>query len=177
MSVGYRVVVEPLRVADRHVAASDRVQIALQLLPILGATTMAELLLAALKGAGFSPTKDGGVEKELRPGLVVVVDKDATTVTVTMEAERTVQGTGRSEAAAAQAADRAKAQAAASVQRDATTALATAEADVRAALDAVIQQVYVAALEEKAKSLGQVESMVKNEAPDGSLEVTIKIRT
>lgn len=176
MSRGYRVVVEPLSTANKSVSAEDELCIDVALLPILADNSMRDLLKDQLKNDGWKPTSDGGLEKNLRPGLTATLSPDGTSVTITMTAERTVSGSGRSEAAAAQAAAAAAAAAEAGVKRDATTALASAEADVRASLETAIQAVYVDALEQKAKSMGQVESIERGVAADGSLEITIKVR-
>ncbi len=176
MSRGYRVVVEPLSTANQHVTASDELCIDVSLLPILGADAMRALLINELTSIGWQQTADGGREKTIRPGLVATLSADGTTVTIAMTAEKDVAGSGRSDAEAKVAAAANAEQATAHVKRAATTALASAEADVRAALEAAIQKVYVDALEQKAKSMGQVESIERGTSADGSLEITIKVR-
>lgn len=181
MSRGYRVVVEPLSTANQNVSASDELCIDVSLLPILAPDTMRDLLKEQLQSAGWTQTSDGGREKTLRPHgstgeLVATLSADGSTVTISMTTEEAVTGVGRSDAdAKANAAANAQ-NAAPQVKREATTTLASAEADVRAVLEAAIQKVYVDALEQKAKSMGQVESIERGTAADGSLEITIKVR-
>ncbi len=177
MSRGYRVVVEPLSTAQRQVSASDELCVDVALLPILGEDAMRELLRQELAKEGWQPGADGSREKILKPGLVATLARDGTRVSVSMTAERQVGGSGSSQSAAEHAAAAAAAAASAAVKRQATTTLAKAEGDVRAGLEAAIQRVYLEALQRKARSLGQVESVVRGEAADGSIEITIKVRT
>jgi hypothetical protein len=176
MSRGYRVVVEPLSTASKHVSASDALCIDVALLPILSPEDMRALLQQQLSQEGWQQAADGGREKVIRPGLVATLSADGSTVTIAMTAERDVGGSGRSDAAAKAAAEKNAAAAEAAIKREATTALAAAEADVRAALEQAIQKVDVDALEQKARSMGQVESIERGTAADGSLEITIKVR-
>jgi len=176
MSRGYRVAVEPLSTAHTSVSAEDELCVDVSLLPILGDNVMKELLKAELEKEGWRQTADGGREKTLRPGLTATLSADGSTVTLQMTAEKTVGGTGRTDAAAQAAAEKNAAAAAAAVKREATTKLASAEADVRASLEAAIQKVYIEDLEQKARSMGQVESIERGVAADGSLEITIKVR-
>lgn len=176
MSRGYRVVVEPLSTALRNVSASDELCVDIALLPILGEDAMRELLKEELSKDGWKQTADGSREKTLKPGLTATLSKDGTTVTIAMTAERKVGGSGPSQSAAEQAAAANAVAASADVKRQATTTLAQAEGDVRAGLEAAIQRVYLEALQQKARSMGQVESVVRGEAADGSVEITIKVR-
>lgn len=176
MSRGYRVVVEPLSTANQHVSASDELCIDVSLLPILPPEVMHDLLKEELEKDGWKQTADGGREKTIRPGLVATLAADGSTVTISMTAERDVGGSGRSDAEAKEAAKKNASAAEAAVRREATTALASAEADVRAGLEKSIQKVYIDALEQKAKSMGQVESIERGQSADGSLEITIKVR-
>lgn len=176
MSRGYRVVVEPLSTANKHVSASDELCVDVSLLPILPPEEMHDILKAELEKDGWKQTADGGREKTIRPGLKATLAADGSTVTISMTAERDVGGSGRTEADAKAAAQKNAEAAAAAVKREATTALASAEADVRAALEKAIQKVYIDALEKKAKSMGQVESIERGTSADGSMEITIKVR-
>ena len=176
MSRGYRVVVEPLSTAQQKVSSSDELCVDVALLPILSPQQMTDLLKDALDDDGWTLTADGGRQKTLRPGLVATLSADGSSITVSMTAERSVGGTGRSDAEAQQNAAQNATAASSAVKREATTTLAAAEADVRAALEKAIQQVYVEALEQKAQSMGQVESIERGTSADGSLEITIKVR-
>ena len=177
MSRGYRVIMDPLTVARTNVSASDELCIEVSLLPVLGEERMRDLVREALASEGWAACNDGGLEKTVAPGLVATLSADGKTVTVSMTQEREVTGAAvnatQAEQLAQQNAERAKD----SIRRAATTALAKAEGDVRAALDATIQRVYVKALEEKARSMGQLESMEQTVGADGTVEIVLKIRT
>jgi hypothetical protein len=177
MSRGYRVSMEPLKVAHTNVAASDELCIQVSLLPILGADRMRELVREALGAEGWTTTDDGGLGKAVAPGLTATLSADGTSVTVSMTAQRAVSGSAANAAEAERAAQHNAALATDEVRRVATMALAKAEGDVRASLDATIQRVYVAALEEKARSMGQLQSMERSESADGTVEIVLKIRT
>ena len=171
MSRGYRVSMEPLKVAHTNVAASDELCIQVSLLPILGADRMRELVREALGAEGWTTTDDGGLGKAVAPGLTATLSADGTSVTVSMTAQRAVSGSAANAAEAERAAQHNAALATDEVRRVATMALAKAEGDVRASLDATIQRVYVAALEEK------LQSMERSESADGTVEIVLKIRT
>jgi uncharacterized protein YaiL (DUF2058 family) len=97
-------------------------------------------------------------------------------VSVVQTSSVEVTGAARTGAEAARLAKENAARAESSVKRQATTTLAKAEGDVRAALDDVIQRVYVSALEEKARSMGELQSMERHEGSDGTVEVVLKVR-
>ncbi len=176
MSRAYRVEVVPLHTARADVEQSDRVCIDVALLPILGDAPMRQMLLDELEKDGWTETPDGGRTKQVGDGLVATIGADGRTVTVTMTAQRTVSGGGDTPADASRAAATAAAAAAVDVKRVATTQLSGAEGDVRAAVESAVQRVYVEALQQKARTLGQVESMQRREGDDGSVEITIKVR-
>jgi hypothetical protein len=176
VSRAYRVEVVPLHTARTDVVQSDQLCIDVALLPILGDEPMRQMLLHELENDGWTKADDGGRTKDLGDGLVAAIDAAGRTVTLTMTTERTVAGGGDTEAAANAAANAAAANAAADVKRAATTRLARAEGDVRAAVEAAVQRVYVEALQQKARTLGHIESMQRNEGDDGSVEITIKVR-
>jgi hypothetical protein len=177
MSRGYRVMVEPLVQATRNVSASDEVCIQIALLPILGESRMRELVKDALRQDGWTDDGQGGLTRSMGDGLKATLDKDGSTVTVTQTQSQTVTGASRNANEAARLAEENAARAKDSVKRAATTALGRVEGDVRAALDAAVQRVYVTALEEKARSLGQLQSMERIEGADGTVEVVLKVRT
>jgi len=176
VSRAYRVEVVPLHSARADVEQSDTVCVDVALLPILGEQPMRQLLLDELGRDGWTPTDDGGRQKDWGDGMVATVGADGRSVTVTATQQRAVGGGGATQAAAeANAAHNAQ-RAAVDVKREATERLARAEGDVRAAVEAAVQRVYVEALQQKARALGYVESMQRHEGADGSVEITIKVR-
>jgi hypothetical protein len=175
MSRGYRIAL-PLEVARGNVKGADTLSLAIELMPIVGEAEMKDALTRALKDAGWTDGNAGTLVKNVADGVVAEVDAARTQVTLRSTAERTLTATARTSQDARKALADQSEKAAAQVQREATTQLARAEAGARAELDAAIQRTYVEALKQKARSLGQVESVVEGTAPDGSLEVTIKVR-
>jgi hypothetical protein len=169
--------VEPLVQATRQVSASDEVCIQIALLPILGDARMRELVKDTLRKDGWKDDGAGGLSKDVGDGLRATLDKDGVSVTVAQTKAQTVTGSSRNANQAEHIAEENAARAKDAVKRAATTALGRSEGDVRAALDAAIQRVYVTALEEKARSMGQLESMERIEGADGTVEVVLKIRT
>lgn len=176
MSRGYRVVMEPLQQAKATASGSDELCIQVSLLPVLGDDRMRELLQAALRQDGWQGRKDGSLTKSIGQGLQATLSPDGRNVSVVQTSTVEVTGAARTEAEAARQAKENAARAEHSVKRQATTTLAKAEGDVRAALDAVIQRVYVTALEEKARSMGELQSMERHEGSDGTVEVVLKIK-
>jgi hypothetical protein len=176
VSRAYHVAVAPLATARADVQQQDHVCIEVGLLPILGEDTMRQLLLAELGRDGWTATPDGGRAWTSPDGLTATMAPDGRTITLTMTAARAVSAAARTQQEA-DAAVHARADAAAAVvRREATVALGRAEGDVRAAVDAALQRVYVEALQQKARSLGQIESMQRSESADGSVELTIRVR-
>ena len=96
------------------------------------------------------------------------------TARATVAREVTARGTTEAEAQAKLG----RAQEAASKELDKKVAerLDAAEGEVRAAVQAALQKVYVEALQRKAASLGEIESMQEVRGADGELELTIKVR-
>lgn len=176
MSRGYRVVMEPLAQAKATASASDELCIQVSLLPVMGEDRMRELLQAALRDDGWQTETNGETVKNLGHGLQARLAPDGKSVTVVQTSAVEVAGAARTEAEAARLAKENAARAEQAVKRQATTTLAKAEGDVRAALDAVIQRVYVTALEEKARSMGDLQSMERHEGADGTIEVVLKIK-
>jgi hypothetical protein len=171
----------------RIVHVEDGVQAPIELLPILAPERMADLLAAELAALGFE--REGNVSRRVSDdGTSVEVDLIAGTVTVkvTAEAEVKEQTSGRRDAGADQEAtakrldaelareleervdDRTEA-----LRRKATARLEARLADLRAELDGAVGRATVGALEEKARSLGEVESIVTDEA--GNVTIAVKL--
>jgi hypothetical protein len=175
MSRGYRIQL-PLEVARGTVTGEDELCVALDLMPILPEQEMGALVDEELKRRGWKKNKEGELVKELENGATATLGADRKTVTVSMQTERTVTGSGTTKQEADAAVRRAQDEAAAQTKLDATKALTKLEPGVRGELDDVVQRVYVEALKKKAASMGQVESMEESKGADGSLEITIKVK-
>jgi hypothetical protein len=179
MSRGYRIRVPAPQVVHHDTATAtgtDELCIEVGLLPILGVPEMCDLLREALAEAGWIRAADGTLRRSLGDGLEAELEPDASRITVSAVTRSEVEGSGATRDEAARvAAVRAEA-AKTTVTRQSTARLARAEADVRATLEEVVQRVYVQALEKKARSMGDIQSIHHGTAVDGTVEVTIKIR-
>lgn len=188
MSRAYRIQVS--EGVQRVVHVEDGVQGSIDVLPILAPERMAELLAAELEKRGYVRTEQAGelvlvkvgddnvtVEVNVRTGTVTVSIAEEVQVDVTTTATGTAESV---EAARQQAQQRAKQQLEAAVaplreaaRRDATARLEAELAELRPELDAAVNAATADALVEKARELGDIES-IEGSAADGNL--TIKVR-
>jgi uncharacterized protein YdbL (DUF1318 family) len=184
MSRAYRISVKES--LSRHVQVDDGVCSTLELLPILPADRMRELLGHELEERGFARDGNTATRKE-KGDIVVSVDLSTGEVSVTAEghaelhlnAERTAvvdaPNADRERAlrdVAKQALEReAKAEEEA-LRRKVTEQLEGALRDIKGELDAVVTRVTGSALKQRAAELGQVEEV--HEEANGNL--TIKVR-
>ena len=171
----------------RTIHVEDGVASPLEMLPILPAAQMAELLAKELLALGF--VRDGGTCKRTEAdGTEVTVDLEAATIAVKLAAgaqidesiERTVRVDVEREAVVeadlrdrmvreldARVADKADA-----LRRVVTAQLEAKIAELKVELDRAIGRATVGALTEKAAQLGQIESTHEDEAGN----VTIRVR-
>lgn len=177
MSRVYRIAVSES--LSRIVHLEDGVQTRLELLPILPTERMAAILADNLAERGF--TVEGDVAtRATGDGLSVAIDLRAGTVTVSLAEERQIEteatGTGdNAENARADAAGRAARKAdrvAEQARQELTERLERQLRDLKAELDRVGNDVTARALEERARQLGEIEAIHRDE--DGSM--TIKVR-
>ena len=175
---------------QRIVHVEDGVQGTIDVLPILAPERMAELLATELEKRGYTRTDQDGelvlvkvgegnvtVEVNVRTGTVTVSIAEEVQVNVSTTASGTAENI---EDARKQAEDRAMRQLEAAVvplqeaaRREATARLEAELAEVRPELDAVVNAATAEALVEKARELGDIES-IEGSAADGNL--TIKVR-
>jgi len=165
----------------RTIHVEDGVQSPLEMLPVLGAERMAELLATELEKRGF--TRDGNLARRTDPdGIEVTVDLAASTVSVKIGAgaklSEEVQRVGREgqeeelrEAAIGELERRLEAQTEA-LRREVTARLERKLADLRNELDGAIGRATVAALTERAAQLGKIEEVLADDAGN----VTIKVK-
>ena len=177
MSRGYRVrMPEPVwRNVTSHVESVDAIAMDVGLLEILPEAAMVELLRERLAEDGWQRGADGAMTRSFGE-VAVTLAPDGRSVTATAKVGRDVQVRGESEADAATRLARATKTAERDLTRAASKRLGAAEAEIRATLQAALQRVYVEALQRKAASMGQVESVHEGRGDDGELELTIKVR-
>ena len=187
MSRAYRIsVAETLR---RHVRVEDGVQSSLELLPLLPAGRMAELLCAELEQLGFE--REGQVVRRVdEDGTEVTVELETGAVTVRLASETDLElhrkGSGvtgdRGRMAEATAALRARVRQDLERQAEAeqeqlreqlTEQLERKLRDLQLELDGAVNRATAAALKEKAAQLGEIEE-ISEDAESGA--VTIRVR-
>lgn len=177
MSRGYRVrLPQPTwRDATTRVTSSDAMALDVGLLEILPEAAMVALLRERLAADGWSTAPDGAMTRSFGE-VEVELAADGRTITARVSVARELKVRASSEAEAAARLARATHSAEGTLSRVAAERLGAAEADIRAALQGALQKVYVEALQRKAASLGQIESVHEGHGADGELELTIKVR-
>lgn len=189
MSRAYRISVKES--LQRDIAASDEVCSDLEILEILPADQMADLLRGELKGRGFVETDDKLVRTE--NGITVTVDprsgeiavKSETANSIELKAERDDWGyddVGPGEQAIRlrlqeqlkQDLERRAAQQQAQLQNEATEKLEGHLDDIRKELSQAVNRVTAEALKRKAASLGQIKEMTED-PQSGSLTITVEV--
>jgi hypothetical protein len=177
MSRGYRVrVPEPTwRNTTTRVEQSDALALDVGMLSILSEGEMTEMLRERLVEDGWSREGDGSLRRSFGD-VSVELAPDGRTVTARASAGKDVTVKATSEVEANDKLARAAKSAERELTRAAAERLGAAEADIRAALQAALQKVYVEALQRKAAAMGQIESVHEGRGDDGELELTIKVR-
>ena len=176
--------------ATGTVHVEDLVSIGVKLLPILDLPSMRAVLRETLRAAGWTEEPDGALSKPF--GEVVarlLPDASAVEVRATVRAEITA----RAEVTVAQGDDAAEAEARAreeaekkvearrasaeeAARRETLARLAAEERAVREDLQRALNKTYRRALEERARAMGEVESVRESGDPSGSYEVTVVVR-
>ena len=188
MSRAYRIAVsETLR---RHVKVDDGVQTSVELLPILPADRMCDLLAAELEELGFE--RDGNTATRVEEdGTEVTVDLEQGTVTVRLSAEADLElsrkGSGsvydRRQAKNAQKQLRERLQGELERQADARTEELRQEVteklerklkDLQQEIDGAVNRSSAGALKEKAASLGEIEE-ISEDSETGSLTIRVRV--
>lgn len=188
MSRIYRVEIqEQLR---RHVKAEDGLRSRLELLPILPAPRLGELLGAELAARGFQVEAGRAVRKGA-DGVTVAVDLPSGEVSISVEAEREVELRTRQVGAVAEPEDRPEAEAqlrrraaqnlaeqeqaeVRALRREVTQVLEGKLKDLQAELDQSVNRVTAAALKERAAQLGTIQE-VHEDPTTGSLTIKVKV--
>lgn len=172
----------------RTIHVEDGVQSPLEMLPILDADRMGELLAAELEALGF--LRDGDTAKRTDPdGIEVTVDLRGATVSVKLGASANLQeaidrratvGVESRESAEVnlrddviRELDERLAEKTEALRREVTGKLERKLADLRNELDGAIGRATVAALTVRAGELGSVESVVSDEA--GNVTIRVKL--
>jgi hypothetical protein len=177
---------------DGVVHVEDRVVIGVRMLPVLPGDAMGATLREVLAEQGWAAQPDGTMTKGFG-GVTATLDAGATSVTVARVVDAEIKGSGAARAIVGDEADEKRAKAAAKeqaekaleAQRAKVTAkleaenaavLTREEPAVRAALQEALNRVYRRALEQRARQLGEVESIDERGDVRGGYEVTVVVK-
>ena len=155
MSRAYRV---PAYEASATIEAEDHLSMQLEMLDILPPGEMVRMLREELKQEGWKETSDGEVEAVVGDARArLSADGDRVTVERSEKNRVNVRGYNKDDVnkRLEQATTRAEDTAKKNVVRD----LLRVEPEVRESIQRALQRVYVEALKQKAKSMGDVESV------------------
>ncbi len=171
------------------VHVEDRVEIAVRMLPLLAGDAMGATLREVLAAQGWEAQVDGTMTRVFGE-VTASLDAGATTVTVRRAGEATVTASGsaavkdgdekkalaKANTAAEKALEQERKRAGAKLEADNAAALTREEPAVRAALQEALNRVYRRALEERARQLGEVESVDERGDVRGGYEVTVVVK-
>jgi len=177
---------------EAAVHVEDRVVIAVRMLPVLQGDAMGATLREVLREQGWEAQPDGTMTRVFE-GVTATLDAGATSVTVSRAADERVSAKGSAVVQEGDAADEARAksvaqeraekaleakqaQARAKLEAENAAALTREEPAVRAALQEALNRVYRRALEERARQLGEVESIDERGDVRGGYEVTVVVK-
>jgi hypothetical protein len=169
------------------------VHLEVKLLPLLGDARMKDMLRRTLREQGWTEDPDGGLSRDFNGATATLApDGGAVTLRVTNTTEvqaklqgsvaKTASNTEEREAvkelnAQAKAAlDRQREQARERLEREQIRVLAAAEPELRAKLQEALNRTYREALEERARELGELESLQERGDVKGDYEVTVVVR-
>lgn len=177
---------------EAKVHVEDRIAIPVRMLPVLQGDAMGATLREVLAAQGWEAQPDGSMTRVFG-GVTATLDAGATTVTLGRAVDATVTATGSATVVEGDAADEARAARAAealaerglAAQRARVTArleaenvavLTREEPTVRAELQEALNRVYRRALEQRARELGEVESIDERGDVRGGYEVTVVVK-
>lgn len=160
---------------SRTVTATDSLKIQLSLLGILPEEEMLSLLCEELEASGWNRDKKGEVSTQVGE-VRAELSKDGKEVTLSSSARTEVTARSTDKQSAENQLQSNANRAEESLKEQAMQRLAKVEPDIRAKLGEAVQRVYIKALQKKAASMGQVESVLENRNQDGEYEVTIKVK-
>lgn len=180
---------------DDEVSADDCIEIDIRLLPILDQKALEHLVREELEQRGWSKKEDGSLTKQFGEAIATLPAEGMTiTLGIASETEVSVSATETGAAPdsdkAAQDAIEDQARAAAErklvaakdrakrvMERRNADILISVEADLRKDVDDSINSVTKKALERRAASLGEIESVAEGRDADGGYELTITVKT
>ncbi len=186
MSRAYRMSVKES--LSRHVQVEDGVRSTLELLPILGADRMRELLAESLVAKGFR-RDDNKARRDEKPGIVTEIDLTTGEVNVIAEGhleldlvaerhavgdlDRKEEGETRLKAAAREQLEKQAEREEEELRKSVTQTLEATLRSLKEELDDVVTQTTAAALKQRAAELGTIEEV--HEEENGSLTIRVRV--
>ncbi|MDB4954142.1 MAG: hypothetical protein JWO36_1711 [Myxococcales bacterium] len=172
----------------RTVHVEDGVQAPLEMLPLLGAERMGELLAKELEDLGF--VRDGNTAKRTDPdGIEITVDLRAATVHVKLGADADLAESVELETRTAEERgahahrelrddaigilDKRLTERTEALRREVTSRLERKLGDLKTELDGAIGRATVGALTERAGQLGRIEEVISDNA--GNVTIRVKL--
>jgi hypothetical protein len=180
---------------DSDVNENDSIEVDIRLLPILDQKTLEHLVKEELEKRGWTKNEDGSLTKQFGEATAHL-PADGTTITLGVQAETSVSVTATEDGAAPESdqkaqdaieekarkvaerkLDAAQDRARRALQRKNAEALLAVEADLRRDVDDSVNAVTKKALERRAATLGEIESVQERRDAEGGYELTITVKT
>lgn len=180
--------------ADADVESHDSIEVAVRLLPILDEASLGEILRAGLEERGWQRQPDGTLTKQFGEATATLpADGSVITLAIKAETSVTVSATEdgaapeddkkaqdaieeRARDAAARKLDSAERSARRELERKNADELLRVEQDLRKEVAELVNQTTKKALERRATSLGQIDSIEERRGEEG-YELTITVKT
>ncbi len=177
MSRGYRIRwPQPVwHNASKTVESSDAIAMDVGMLDILPEGDMVAILREQLAAAGWQRCEDGAMRTTVG-GVEVELDAEGRKVRASSSAQRKVAVRSQQEGELREQLGRASEGAERELSREVARQIISAEAEIRERIQGALQKVYIEALQRKAASMGEIESIISGVGEDGELEMTIKVK-
>ncbi len=192
LELGWEGVGRPIVSRDMKgaVHVEGEISVEVKMLPILADEAMRAALQRVLAEKGWEKSAEGTMSKRFG-GATATLSADGKTVTLRVEKQSEVSGRAsvqqsadesdekaerRAERAAEKNLESEKARVKTRLEEEGTKALLREEPGLRSALQEALNRVYREALEQRARDLGEVESVQERGDVGGDYEVTVVVR-
>jgi hypothetical protein len=192
LQVGWAALRRAMRTIDVEGQASTthEIQLQVRVLPILDETQMRQILKQVLKEKGWSENPDGSLSHTVGDAKATL-SADGKEVTLALQKTSKIVVKARvevkSDSSESELQKAAKSAAKGEIssrteaekkrqEEEALKELTALEPELRSQLQSALNQVYKRALEEKAASMGNLESSLEKQEANGSYEVTVVVR-
>lgn len=184
---------QPIRIVRRidasdSVSVEEEIHLAIRMLPLLEDAEMRQLLKHILKARGWTEAEDGSLSKDIDGALATLsADGKELRLRQAESAEVSTSATVRVDRSKSRAEESAKKllkeqlgalkdKEEGRLRGEALRKLTALEPELRAELQRALNQTYRRALEEKARRMGELESLQERGDEGGSYEVTVVVK-